>query len=264
MFRSCPLIAMVALAGIATPAGAVQSVFADFVQIGTASTLRFASTTGTAGGSFSTLGDENVASAEIANVRFSFLREGLASAFTAVPAHFSLAATTGDGASSFDAGSFSFLFQPGVTGHFAFTSVEPITYRGTAYLPGTDLLRGDFSNALISGAAGGSTGSFASLAGGSLVYSSPFLGFAPDGANDFQIALGAIADRLAIATGGAPGDPAPALRQFRAAGAGSFTGDTLLAGGGVPEPANWGLIIIGFAMVGVAARRRDSWRSVTA
>jgi hypothetical protein len=35
-------------------------------------------------------------------------------------------------------------------------------------------------------------------------------------------------------------------------------------GGAIPEPASWAMMIVGFGLVGVFARRRDSYRSVSA
>ena len=37
----------------------------------------------------------------------------------------------------------------------------------------------------------------------------------------------------------------------------SFAADFGLAGGAVPEPATWGMMLVGFAMLGIVARRRS-------
>ncbi len=44
----------------------------------------------------------------------------------------------------------------------------------------------------------------------------------------------------------------------------SFVLDNLTIGNAVPEPATWAMMIVGFGLIGAAARRRQSVRTVTA
>jgi hypothetical protein len=133
-------------------------------------------------------------------------------------------------------GSFSFIYEgpDGVT--------DPA---GNVYHTGvTNLLSGAYTLARITGL--GTSGAFHdSTDFGTISYTSdiiPDLSTAP--AADFSIALAAIKPAL----GATPGE---ALNSFRAGASGAFS-----AALAIPEPASWAMMITGFGLLGLAARRR--------
>jgi len=182
-----------------------------------------------------------------------------------LPAKFELDANvTSTGATVYGAAPNEFYIQTNINGFFEFTTANAITVYDTLYAAGTVLLRGDFTLASISGARSASNAGFGDGFGGTLTYSSPFLDFSDTIESDFQMSLNSIASTLFVAGDGTPGDPFKALRSFRATTSGNFSSDPAPYVTGVPDPQVWGLLVVGFGMVGLQARRRGSRTSVTA
>ena len=134
--------------------------------------------------------------------------------------------------------------QGGLAGSFSFTSTQAFTYNGTPFAAGTNLLSATFFNHTdITGKTNGTSGSvFASTGSGSTIdYSSAVL---PLGlSRDFALALTQVTKAFGYVK-------TKALNDFTAASTGSFSASA------VPEPATWGLMITGFGMMGLMARRR--------
>ncbi len=260
MLRWSRMFTALVVAAAAVPAGAVQKVVADSAPIG-AARLSWLD-----GGNLTMIASDDATSPGAFNAQASFWLPGPSAIFSAVPARYSIAAPPAAAADVFNGAPFAWLVQPGLPGHFAFIGVDSIGYHDEPYLPRPNLLRGDFTGAPIAGAKGGISANFTSLSGAPLSFSSPIAGFGPSGSNDFQITLEAIIERLALRPGTKAREPSRSVRSFRASGRGRLAGEALLAGGSaaVPEPENWGLIIVGFTMVGLSVRRRDAWQSVTA
>jgi hypothetical protein len=106
-----------------------------------------------------------------------------------------------------------------------------------------NLLTLHFTNATLVGA-GGSGALFGTQPGGGTVtYTSDFLDFSGQTAGDFSIGLSGIT----------PGFSAAA---WTADSVGTFASDSANGGNGVPEPATWTMMIIGFGGVGALMRRR--------
>jgi hypothetical protein len=106
-----------------------------------------------------------------------------------------------------------------------------------------NLLTVTFSGATLAGS-GGSGALFGSHPGGGTVtYTSSFLDFTGMTAGDFSIGLSGIV----------PGFSSPA---WLADSVGTFASDAANGGNGIPEPATWAMMIIGFGGMGVLLRRR--------
>ncbi len=106
-----------------------------------------------------------------------------------------------------------------------------------------NLLTLNFTHATLAGA-GGSGALFGTQPGGGTVtYTSDFLDFTGQTAGDFAVGLSGIT----------PGFSAAA---WTADSVGTFASDSANIGNGVPEPATWAMMIIGFGGVGALMRRR--------
>lgn len=244
----------------AVPANAVITTFAEFQSIGTAPTMYWknSAANGTNGldGSVYTIAAGSKVPGSV-DVAFSFLQPGIAPAVTNVVANFTYAATeTGNKAISVG----GFLIQPGLTGTFSFLSTSVITVGSTTYGIGSNLLTASFSQAAIVGGSGGTSGSLSASSSNpalTISYTSDFLTFDPTASADFSLSLTAINAAL-FAT------PTKALRTFKALSTGSFSSGPAPLVNAVPEPAVWGLMIVGFGMIGIQSRRRVRNDSVAA
>ncbi|MBL8770472.1 MAG: PEP-CTERM sorting domain-containing protein [Phenylobacterium sp.] len=143
--------------------------------------------------------------------------------------------------------------QAGVTGTFAFTLNQALTPTQIAASgcqnACTNLLSGSFTNGIIKGL--GNAGSFTVADSGtqSVSFTSDFLQF-PGGLENMTLTLGSVVGSPSI--GHLPGK---ALNTFKASATGSFGSDPGPTGY-VPEPATWGLMIMGFLGAGAMIRRR--------
>jgi len=148
------------------------------------------------------------------------------------------------------------ITQSNIAGSFSFTSTSAITLGSTTYAAGSNLLSGTFTNSTISGTRNGTSAGFTGATPvSSITYVSDFLTFVPGSGYDFALSLSQIASPLnALPTSGVP---TRALRTFRAVAGGQFSSDPAPIAN-IPEPAVWAQLIVGFGLVGFAARRRKA------
>jgi hypothetical protein len=142
------------------------------------------------------------------------------------------------------------------SGSFSYDYIGPTVTRGGVTLThGELLLGGTFSDASFSGAAG-SSGAGLQDDGitGTVTYttelSSTELPLAASGGS-FSLAFLDLSPILALAASGGH------MRDFLATGGGMFATNLTTGGGGggVPEPAGWALMLVGFGAVGAILRR---------
>ncbi|QXQ08504.1 PEPxxWA-CTERM sorting domain-containing protein [Sphingosinicellaceae bacterium] len=232
--------------------------FAQYQAIGTVSNIRWTNSgangvNGTGGHLFTVANANATSVVATRNVSFSFLQPSISPFVTNVVAGFTLDATTPSGSiATLNSG---FLIQPGISGSFSFVTTAPITIGATTYAIGSNLLHGVFTNSAVFGSRNGSSGGFSgsSSATTSIVYTSDFLTFDPASTLDFSLSLTSILSVVQATP--TNGDPLHALRSFRALSTGSFSSDPAPTAA-VPEPAVWGMMIVGFGIVGVQSRRR--------
>lgn len=240
------------------PAQAVITPFAQYQAIGNGANLRWQNngtngSNGTGGSLYTTA----TASSTVPGSRlvsFSFLQPALAPFVTNVNALFTLSASVTATPAQLLAG---FLIQPGIAGTFSFVTTAPIAVNNTVYAAGSNLLSATFSQAAIVGQRSGTSGSISASStnpANTISYTSDFLSFDPAASLDFSLSLTSITSVLqATPTNGIP---TRALRTFRALSTGSFSSEPAPIVTAVPEPAVWGLMIVGFGLVGLQSRRR--------
>ena len=256
-----------AAAFVATaPAGAVITTFATFSALSSDDNFRYVNSGNSAvrtnDATFYSTATKNSTSPGSVNVRFSFLEPEFAAYVTNITAKFTLTGSVAKGSPASAVG--SYVVQPNVGGSFSFVTTAPITVGGPFFVPhtyatGSVLLSGTFTNGTISGATtSGSAADSSVTAGSTVTFASDFLDFTPVNERDLSISLTSILPNLAPATG-----VNKALKGFRAVAGGQFSSDPApLINGIVPEPGVWVMMIAGFGLVGVSARRRG--RVVTA
>lgn len=245
----------------AGPAHAVQSLFATFTAVGATRNVRLVNngsgapdnaSSGSSASLYSTTtGSSN--SFGVANTRFSFLQGPLAAAVSSLPAWFELNASLINTPASVAGGD---ILQGGVSGYFRFTSQGQVVVGTTTHAAGTELLRGDFTLATLTGQSGGSDAVFANGLSGTIAYTSALAGFAHADAGAFQMNFASIASALSVAGSGTIGDPYRAARSFRGTATGNFSADNVGAVSAVPEPETWAMLLAGFLMIGFQQRRR--------
>jgi hypothetical protein len=198
------------------------------------------------GGEFFTVNSTSDTTAQGVNTQFTFLDAGFTS-LKDLPATLTIDATAGSGNPAVlgSAGTFT---QTGLDGSFS------IVYNGTAttiggfnLTPGENLLSGTFNGAWIQGAGGSGSTNVTEGNGGSANFTSSILSFSnvDPASEEFAFNLLAVSPNFSAASG-------QALRSFTANGGGNFS-DTAMA---VPEPATWGLMILGFGGAGALLRSR--------
>ena len=246
------------LAAVA-PAQAVITTFANYSALAGSTANIYWKNNGTTasngtGGSIYTIATNSAATPGTRNVSFSFLQPSIAPFVTNAIAAFTLNASVINTPADLLNG---FLIQPGIAGSFSFRSTTAITIGATTYAVGSNLLSATFSQAAVFGQRRGTSGSFSASSEDPLdtiSYTSDFLSFDPSSSLDFALSLTSISSVLqAIPT---TGTPTRALRSFRALSTGSFASDPAPIVTALPEPAVWGLMIVGFGMVGLQTRRR--------
>ncbi|TRW17904.1 PEPxxWA-CTERM sorting domain-containing protein [Glacieibacterium frigidum] len=251
----------------ATPAQAVITTFAQYQALpGQTANIYWKNnaadnSTGTGGSIYTTATNSStVAGSRL--VSFSFLQPSLAAFVTNVNASFTLNASVAATPALLAGG---FLIQPGIAGSFSFLTTAPITVGNTFYATGSNLLSATFSQGAIVGQRNGTSGSFSATSedpADTIVYTSDFLTFDPTSSLDFSLSLTSITGVLqAVPTNTTP---TRALRSFRALSTGSFSSDPAPIVTAIPEPAVWGLMIVGFGMVGLQTRRRARNATVAA
>jgi hypothetical protein len=189
---------------------------------------------------------------------FSFLDPALSS-LAFVPTTFKIAATVPDAtpASVNGAGVWT---QTQLSGTFSFTYWDKTKAFGTSQIVGgfalvngiTKMLSGIFTDGWIQGAGGSGSTNEAVINGGSATYTTSLLppSYFEPGTSEFALNMLGVTPHFSAASG-------KALNSFRANGGGNFSAT-------VPEPAVWGLMVLGFAGVGVVIRRRQRATAVAA
>jgi hypothetical protein len=137
---------------------------------------------------------------------------------------------------------------------FNITTPTAFSFGSLNFAAGSTLLSGTVLNGNLTGSIGGTTGAIvASAAVGSTVAfdPSPLFTFEPNSQFGFTFNLGDLDPAFTTASSGT------ALSSFRAGiSGGSFQSDPAVTFGVVPEPVTWTMMIAGFGLVGMAARRR--------
>lgn len=159
----------------------------------------------------------------------------------------------------------STVSQDGISGTFSFISTSAITVNTTVYAAGSNLLSGTFGNSVITGQQFGSDATYSvdsSVLGQSLTFTSDFLDLSGVTTSAFALDLANLRSTLSALQTSLP--PETALRTFRASASGAFGADGDIIVRGIPEPQTWGLMVVGFGMVGLQIRRRSRRQAVAA
>jgi hypothetical protein len=218
------------------------------------------------GGSFDTITTSQLTAPTGSRaVLFSFTVPGLSPVATGLTAILTWTGPTAASQIATEAG--GIYTQGGIGGTFSFISTSDITVGTNTYLAGANLLSGTYSDAAIVGAKGGNSADFdaETALGQSLVFTSDFINFG--GVTNSAFALDLANIRSSLSTLYAPGNPTTpvtALRTFRTNANGSFGYDGEIVVNGIPEPQTWGLMVVGFGMVGLQVRRRNRRTTVAA
>ena len=193
---------------------------------------------------------------------FSFLNQ-LSGFVTNAPATFTLNATVSNSPVQTLAG---FKIQTGLNGTLSFISTTALNSFVGIKPIGSNLLSATFSTTAITGQTNGTTGTFGgSTAGGSsVVYTSDFLDFTNANELGLSLSLDSLISLVTNTNKGLNNATGRSLRSFRATASGNFSADPAPFVPGIPEPQIWGLLVIGFGMVGVSVRRRSRPVSVVA
>ncbi len=226
------------------PAHAADVVkFADFAQDPQGNSINVRWTKAGTGGSLFSIANPTDTVTGAAKVLFNFDLPSL-SGLSNLKADYSLnlKALSGNPVASAGAS----LDQPGLQGSFSFIYTGPTTVlNGHSITTGANLLTATFlDQGDITGKKGGTAGSiFASTdAGSSITYTSDFIDFTGSTSRDLSYTLNAVKPGFGFTAG-------QALNGFTAAETGEF-------GLAVPEPTTWAMSIMGFGLLGAAARRR--------
>lgn len=258
------------------PANAVVVTFAGFGAVtngnviwrnnGTLGTNTTYTSNGTGGRLFTTSSAQSVrpglAVAGGVMTTFSFLNE-LSGFVSSAPATFTLDATAVTSPVQTLAG---FKLQTNLTGNFSFISTTVLNSFVGPKAIGSNLLSATFSSTSIVGQTNGTTGTFggSSSGGSTVVYTSDFLDFTNANELGMSLSLDSLISLVSGNNVGVNNATGRALRSFRATASGNFSADPAPRVPGIPEPQIWGLLVVGFGMVGVSVRRRNRQVSVVA
>lgn len=244
---------------VATPASAVIETFANFTGVGGSNIYWKQSASKTGGQLFSiTHPGDNSIGAVATRFRFESPRAGnrmdVLAALGQLSASFTLNATAASGS---PAGSFGgYTIQPLTSGSFSFiyTGLTPLVVAHTTYTTGANLLTATFvSGGGAAGSLRGSSGSInaSTTAGDTITYTSDFLNFSSTVDQDFALSLSSITPPAVFTRN-------QSLKTFFATATGSFSTDPVpLPTAVIPEPATWGLLVVGFGLVGLQGRRQN-------
>jgi hypothetical protein len=146
------------------------------------------------------------------------------------------------------------LLQAVASGDFSFTRTTPFAGR-------SNLLSAHFTNAIVTGSTNGTTATFlASQPGGNstVTFSSDFIDFTSSTDRGFSFSFSGINPSL-------PGGGGDVLPSWTGDATGTFSVDTFNGPLGVPEPASWALLIVGFGGAGAMLRlKRRAFSRVAA
>jgi hypothetical protein len=250
------LTSLVSLAAVAASMSAVSlpaqaAVFAQFSPLTNASDFRWVKSGGSGptagtGGHFFTITSNTSTVAQSVAIAFAFLDPAFA-ALGNLKANLKVDATAAAGnPASFNATAGTYT-QAGLNGGFSvlYSGVNT-TIAGHHLVPGENLLSGTFTDAWIQGSGGTGSTNVTMGNGGTATYSSALENFSNviPSSEEFAFNLLGATPKFAALKG-------KALTTFRANGGGNFG-----AVGSVPEPATWGLMILGFGGIGAVLRRR--------
>lgn len=137
-------------------------------------------------------------------------------------------------------------------GTVSFTSAVAFVLGSTAYAAGSNILSLTFTGGEMTATVPGTAGNaLVSIPGdGFSNVTSDFLSFPPTQLTDFSISLANVVPGFCIGACGIGGQQSVRFQNFTARGSGDFTAT-------IPEPGTWLMLIVGFGMVGFAARRRQ-------
>jgi len=259
-------VATILAAGFAAaaPAAAAIATFANYTTIGGVNLMW--KKTGTnalnTGGNLYTISTPSSTTAGAVAVKFNFQNLPYLPALGPLDAGFTFNAIANPGTA---AGSLFGIFdvQPLSSGSFSFIYKGPNFVVGqTHYHTNDNLLTATFfTGGAIAGqdnSTSGSVGAATSTGGTTITYTSDFLNFGGTHNKDFAISLSSITPTLGLTTG-------LALNTFKASSAGLFSTDPVpLTTAIIPEPATWGMLVVGFGLVGINGRRRSRLTSVAA
>ena len=192
-------------------------------------------------------------------VQFSFLQPALVPYVTNRAAYLLLSGVSVLPADVFLGGAFVGQFI--VSGNFSIVSASNFSIRSHHYSVGESLLSGSFSNGIIAGGNGATSGAFSAstAGGGTLSYvNSNFLNFDHVVDTDLSVALTSITPGLGKRF------QASSLTSFKSSSIGEFSSDPAPVVTAVPEPEVWGLMVVGFGMVGMQVRRRSRLTAIAA
>lgn len=232
-------LSAVVVAGLASVPASALVTFASFSQADSANNVRYSN-----GALFTAL--NGIGAPSSVNVLFNFLIGG-----NAVPQGVSASYTfNGLVPAGILPGSGAFNLSD-ASGAFSFLSNEAITTGGRTYAAGSNLLSGSFGSSFLDGTVDGTSGVVrGSTSGGATIsYSSAFLNFSDVSEFDFSLPLTAVLPPFGSANG--------KINDFSASMGGQFSSEPSPTFGAVPEPTTWAMMIIGFGLVGVTARRRN-------
>jgi hypothetical protein len=226
-------------AAFVVPARAA-TVFADFTPDAASPDFRWVQSAALTGGHLFTVNAAADATAQAVDAHFSFL-DAVHGALVFLPVDFMLDATVADGTPAASLG--PLVSQGGVDGTFSFIYGGPSTViDGFSLVSGvTNLLSGSFVGGRITGLGHSGSVNLTTL-GGALTYASDLGTFS--GQDEFAF-------NLLDAVPGFGATAGHSLSPFVANGGGNFSA-------GVPEPASWALLILGFGGIGATLRSRRS------
>ena len=244
-----------ALAGIAAPSQA--AVIADFSPVSSAVDFDWVKSGGSGasagtGGHLFSISASNQTSAHAVATEFSFLDPAY-DLLKNLPALFTFDATAASGNPADKDTVTGTYAQPGLNGSFSFIySGATGLVDGFHLTHNENLLSGVFTNAWIQGAGGSGSTNVTFDNGGTLVLTSAVdpLHVALD-SEEFAFNLLAVSPHFTASKG-------KALSSFKANGGGNFSAAS------VPEPATWGLMIVGLGGAGAMLRRKRATTAMIA
>ncbi len=156
---------------------------------------------------------------------------------------------------------FGSLVQQGISGSFSFLTLSAITVGGPNFIPhtyaaGSNLLSGTFTKSTLFGSGSSASTNSSTASGSTVVFTSDFLDFSNTVDRDRGLTLTSIVPSLSAHAG-----INKALNSFRAVAGGQFASDPAPLINGlavVPEPAMWGMMVVGFGLIGISVRRRGT------